>query len=100
MPHSQSGSSPRATGGTGKRLLAIAVAAAFTPSAFALFNDRLELYADEAWTRDTNVFRISKNVDPVSITGSSRKGDDWWTTTVGFNADVPVSLQRFQLNGT
>jgi len=96
----QSGFSRRATGSTGKRILAIALAAAFAPNAFALFGDKLELFADESWTRDTNVFRLSKNIDPVPVTGSTRTGDQWWTTTIGANLDLPVSLQRFQLNGT
>jgi exopolysaccharide biosynthesis operon protein EpsL len=100
MALSQSGSSRRATGGTGKRFLAIAIAAAFTPNAFALWGDKLELFADESWTHDSNVFRLSKNIDPVAVTGSSREADDWWTTTVGLNLDVPYSLQRFQLNGS
>lgn len=100
MALSLSGSSRRATGSSGKRILAAAVVAAFAPNAFALFGDKLELFADESWTHDTNVFRLSKNVDPFAATGSSRKGDNWWTTTVGANVDLPVSLQRFQLNGT
>ena len=98
MALSQSGFSQRAAGTSGRRAAALAVALAFAPSAFALYNDRVELFADEAFNYDSNVFRLSKNVDPVPITGSSRKSDDWLTTTVGINVDVPWSLQRFQLN--
>lgn len=100
MALSQPGSWRRATGTSGKAILAFALAGVFAPNAFALWGDKLELFADESWTHDTNVFRLSEHLDPVPITGSSRKGDDWWTTTVGANLDVPVSLQRFQLNGS
>jgi exopolysaccharide biosynthesis operon protein EpsL len=95
----QSGFSRRATGVSGKRAVVLAVALAFAPNAFALFNDRLELYADETYTYDSNVFRLSKDVDPATITGGG-KSDQWFTTTLGFNVDVPVSLQRFELSGT
>jgi exopolysaccharide biosynthesis operon protein EpsL len=97
MAPSQSGSSRRATGSFGRRAAALALAAAFAPNAFALFNDKLEIYADEAYNYDSNIFRLSKNVDPLLAAGTSRKSDAWWTTTLGFNVDVPVSLQRFQL---
>ena len=97
MASSQPGFWRRATGISGKGLLAAAIAAAFSPNALALFGDRLELFADEAWNYDSNVFRLSKNVDPAAVTGSDRKSDTWWQTTFGFNLDVPVSLQRFQL---
>lgn len=98
MAPSQSGSSRHKAGTSGKALAALVFAAAFAPDALALWGDKLELFADEAYTHDSNVFRLSRNVDPVPITGSSRRGDDWWTTTLGFNLDVPVSLQRFQLS--
>jgi exopolysaccharide biosynthesis operon protein EpsL len=98
MAPSQSGFWPPANGIFGKRLLVAALAATFSPASFALWGDRLELFVDEAYTYDSNVFRLSKNVDPVTVTGSDRKSDTWWTTTLGFNLDVPVSLQRFQLN--
>ena len=98
MAFSQSGFWRRATGSSGKAVLAAAIAAAFSPSASALWGDRVELFADGAYNYDSNVFRLSKNVDPITATGQDRKSDNWWTTTLGFNVDVPVSLQRFQLN--
>lgn len=99
MAPSQPGFSRPATGASGRRALALAVALAFAPNAFALFNDRFEVYADETYTYDSNVFRLSRNVVPAIITGGG-KSDQWLTTTVGFNLDLPVSLQRFELAGT
>jgi exopolysaccharide biosynthesis operon protein EpsL len=98
MAFSQPGFWQRTTGNSGKRLLAAALAAAFSPAAFALYGDRLELYADGAYSYDSNIFRLSKNQDPASVTGQDRKSDTYWTTTLGFNVDLPVSLQRFQLS--
>jgi len=78
--------------------MAIAVAGLFLPAteAFALWDDKLKLFAEEKVTRDDNIFRISKDVDPVSASGSTSRGDTYHTTSLGFNLDVPVSRQRFQ----
>src|SRR5213596_584669 len=75
----------------------IAVAGLFMPAAgaFALWDDKLTLFAEEKATHDDNVFRISKDVDPATI-GASSRGDTYRTTSLGFNFDVPVSRQRFQ----
>lgn len=64
--------------------------------AFALWDDRLELFVSEKATRDDNVFRISSNRDPASVLGSPSKADTYYTTSLGFDLDVPVSRQRFQ----
>jgi exopolysaccharide biosynthesis operon protein EpsL len=75
----------------------IAVAGLFLPAAkaFALWDDKLTLFAEEKATRDDNVFRISKNAAPEDI-GASSRGDTYRTTSLGLNFDVPVSRQRFQ----
>ena len=52
-------------------------------------------FAEETVTNDDNVFRISNQVDPTTVIGSSSRGDTYRTTTLGVSADVPVSLQRF-----
>jgi exopolysaccharide biosynthesis operon protein EpsL len=80
---------------------AIAVAGLFLPAmeAFALWDDKLTLLAEEKATHDDNVFRISKDVDPATI-GASSRGDTYRTTSLGFNLDAPVSRQRFQAGYT
>ena len=66
--------------------------------AAALFDDRVEVFAAENITYDSNVFRLSKSLDPETVLGTSHK-DDWLSTTqLGASADVPYSLQRFQLS--
>jgi exopolysaccharide biosynthesis operon protein EpsL len=72
--------------------MAIAVAGLFLPAteAFALWDDKLKLFAEEKITHDDNVFRFSRDLDPV--------GDTYHTTSLGFNLDVPVSRQRFQVD--
>ncbi len=67
--------------------------------AFALWDDKLTLFAEERATRDDNVFRISKDVDPAII-GASSRGDTYRTTSLGLTFDVPVSRQRFQAGYT
>src|SRR6266704_3279600 len=60
--------------------------------AFALWDDKLQLFAEEKLTHDDNIFRISKDLDP--------EGDTYRTTSLGFNLDAPVSRQRFQVDYT
>lgn len=83
-----------------RRVLTIAILAAGAlgplSSAHALFGDRLEVFAAETFTYDSNVFRLSKDRDPQTAIGSSRRGDFNFTTTLGLALDVPVSRQRFQ----
>jgi len=67
--------------------LPAALAAAPLPS-FALFGDRVELFAAENVTWDNNVFRLSKDLGPLVR-------DEYYTTSLGVNASVPYSLQRF-----
>src|SRR5207245_5745858 len=58
----------------------------------ALWDDKLPLFAEAKLTRDDNIFRISKDLDPAT--------DTYRTTSLGFNLDAPVSRQRFQMGYT
>ena len=102
MASSDSGSSRRTSGaiGSARALAAAAVAAAFPLQAFALYGDRVEVFAAENVTFDSNVFRIPGNVDPRSLIVSSERGDWSSTTSVGVTANVPYSQQRFQASAT
>lgn len=62
----------------------------------ALFDGRLEPYIAHSVTHDDNVFRLSEQLDPASVLGSSSKSDTYRTTAVGLNLDVPVGRQRIQ----
>jgi exopolysaccharide biosynthesis operon protein EpsL len=85
----------RKTGGSGSKLL---LAALLAPApAWALWDDHLEVFAVENVTYDSNVFRISRNLDSVAAIGTSDRSDTVYTTSLGFGLDVPVSLQRFRL---
>jgi exopolysaccharide biosynthesis operon protein EpsL len=66
---------------------------AAAPAAPAFWNDRLEVYASENITYDSNVFRLPDSVVPAGFDGRS---DRYLVHTLGVNADIPVSLQRFQ----
>ena len=68
--------------------------------ASALFNVRVEVFAGENLTYDSNIFRISRNLDAQSITGEDRRGDSISTTSLGASLDAPYSLQRFQAGYT
>lgn len=85
----------RIVGGT----LAVAGLSLPAAKAFALWDDKLTLLAEEKATHDDNVFRISKDVDPATI-GASSRGDTYRTTSLGLNLDVPASRQRFQAGYT
>jgi exopolysaccharide biosynthesis operon protein EpsL len=71
-----------------------------SPPAAALFGDRVEVFAAENVTYDSNVFRISSKLDPNLTIGSSDRSDTISTTQVGATLDVPYSLQRFQAGYT
>lgn len=79
------------------RMLALSLGLlSVTTQAMAFFDDQLQLFVSETVNSDSNVFRLSKDQDPRTVIGSSSKNDLYTTTSVGFNVDVPVSLQRFQ----
>lgn len=60
----------------------------------ALLGDRLEVFASQGITYDSNPFRISSSESPADVIGTDSKDDFYLTTTVGFNFDVPISRQR------
>ncbi len=80
--------------------LPLALLLALPLPAAALFQDRVEIFAAENVTYDSNVFRISKDLDPNAILGESGRSDTVSSTSLGVNVDAPYSLQRFQLNYT
>jgi len=63
----------------------------------ALWDDALTLFAEEKITRDDNIFRISRDVDPAVAIGSASKSDTYRTLTLGLRLDSQVSLQRLVL---
>jgi exopolysaccharide biosynthesis operon protein EpsL len=71
-----------------------------TTPARALWDDALTLFAEEKITRDDNVFRISRDLDPAASIRSSSRADTYRTLSLGLKLDLPVSLQRFQLDYT
>jgi exopolysaccharide biosynthesis operon protein EpsL len=71
-----------------------------TRPAYALWDDALTLFAEEKITHDDNVFRISRDLDPAAAIRSSSKADTYRTLSLGLKLDLPVSLQRFQLDYT
>ena len=59
----------------------VASLAALAPlPAAALLDDRVEVFAAENVTYDSNLFRLSKDVDPQSVIGSDQKSDTVSTT--------------------
>src|SRR3954464_7951351 len=82
------------------RLAAALVAALCTTSAHAFWNARLELFADETMTWDSNVFRLSKNIDSGPLLGTGERGDRFNVHSIGAGLDIPYSLQRFQAGYT
>ena len=83
--------------------IAFAVIAALTLSqpARAFWNDRLEVFADETSTWDSNVFRLSRGQGaPPPSPGESALSDRYSVTSVGAILDAPYSLQRFQADAT
>jgi exopolysaccharide biosynthesis operon protein EpsL len=97
MRFSASGSWQLAVGISGKPFRTAALLAAGLTAAgpaAALFDDRVELWAAENATHDTNVLRLSKHIDPVSI-GATQLSDTVYTTHLGISANLPVSQQLF-----
>lgn len=98
MAHSESGSSQPATGVSGSTLQktarAAVVLAALAPSAsWALFGDRVELWAAENVTHDTNVLRLSREINPL-LANTRDKGDTIYTTHLGASANARWSQQH------
>ena len=99
MRSSEPGFSPPAAGPSGSRLrpaALLALALAAPAPAWSFFNDRVELWFNETLVRDSNVFRLSRNIDLERTLGTSDTADRILTHTVGVTAGIPVSLQRFE----
>jgi hypothetical protein len=77
------------------RFFALGAAAltAATP-ALALFDDRVEVWAAENITHDTNVLRLSKHLNAASV-GAAQLSDTIYTTHLGISGNLPVSQQLF-----
>lgn len=79
----------------GKTLLVAALSASLPT--WALWDDKLTVFAQENITYDSNVFRLPDASDPCVSIGSCAKDDTIFTTSLGAILDIPYSLQRFQL---
>ena len=79
------------------RLAAACLAALALPAAPAAGQeaDRVSAFVEERITHDDNVFRLSKQADPVTAIGSPSRADTLFTTAAGLNLNLPVSRQRF-----
>ena len=84
----------QARGVFGSTLLVAALSTAF-PS-WALWDDKLQVFAQENITYDSNVFRLPGASDPCVSINSCAKDDTIFTTSLGAILDIPYSLQRFQ----
>jgi len=91
-----SGSWRRETGISGDsfRIAALLAGLVTATPALALFNDRVEIWAAENITHDSNVLRLSKTLSPESA-GASQLHDTIYTTHIGISANLPVSQQLF-----
>src|SRR5436190_19493455 len=76
---------------------ALLVAGALAPvsDALALLGDRLEVFAAETITYDSNLIRIAKGINTFNAIGNSSRADTYLTTSVGVNANFLVGRQRF-----
>jgi exopolysaccharide biosynthesis operon protein EpsL len=61
---------------------------------------RVTPFVEETVTTDDNVFRLSDQLDPLTVIRYPARGDTFRTTSIGVTADVPVSLQRFDVTLT
>ena len=82
--------------------LAFAVLAALSLSqpARAFWDDRFQVFADETYTWDSNVFRLSRDQNAPASPGNSGLSDRYSVTSIGATLDAPYSLQRFQADAT
>jgi len=92
-----------ATGASGNsRLLlrAAALAALAAPaSAWALFDDRVEVWGAENVTHDTNVLRLSRNINPLAP-NPAQLDDTIYTTHVGASFNAYEHQQHFTAEAT
>ena len=91
-----------AAGGGAHLTYCLAAGLLLSPAVRAEGQDPAKLtpFVEEILTTDDNVFRISKDVDPATVIGSSSRADTYHTTAFGLNAEMPLSLQRFVANLT
>lgn len=79
-----------------KKFLVVALAAAFAAEpASAIYDDRFEIYLSETITRDSNIFRLSRERDPERGLEEPEGGDTWLTTALGGRIDIPYDQHRF-----
>ena len=93
----------QAIGASGRGVQAAVLAAlGITASlpANALFNDWFEVWAAENVSHDTNVFRLSDNLDAASAGVTRGRGDTIFSTYLGATANIPVAQQRFEASYT
>ena len=92
----------RAAGGRARLTYCLAAGLLLSPPVRAEGQDPAKLtpFVEETLTTDDNVFRLSKDVDPATVIGSSSRADTYHTTAFGLNAEMPLSLQRFVANLT
>ena len=64
-----------------------------TPSSWALFGDRVEIWAAENVTHDSNVLRLSKDLNPL-FPAPGQRDDDIYTTHLGASLNATWSLQH------
>ena len=70
-------------------------------SSWALFDDHVEFWAAYNVTDDTNVLRLSKNLNPAAIAAVPPKKDDTISTAhLGVSLNVPISQQNVQAEYT
>ncbi|TLZ07010.1 MAG: hypothetical protein E6K31_15535 [Gammaproteobacteria bacterium] len=91
-----------AAGGGAHLTYCLAAGLLLSPAVRAEGQDPAKLtpFVEETLTTDDNVFRLSKDVDPATVIGSSSRADTYHTTAFGLNAEMPLSLQRFVANLT
>ena len=91
-----------AAGGGAHLTYCLAAGLLLSPAVRAEGQDPAKLtpFVEETLTTDDNVFRISKDIDPATVIGSSSRADTYHTTAFGLNAEMPLSLQRFVANLT
>ena len=92
----------RAAGGRAHLTYCLAAGLLLSPAVRAEGQDAAKLtpFVEATLTTDDNVFRISKDIDPATVIGSSSRADTYHATAFGLNAEMPLSLQRFVANLT
>ena len=92
----------RAAGGRAHLTYCLAAGLLLSPAVRAEGQDPAKLtpFVEATLTTDDNVFRISKDIDPATVIGSSSRADTYHATAFGLNAEMPLSLQRFVANLT